>query len=239
MKFLITLIFLTFYSSSSLSSEIVIGTSNAPPYMIKDSDSGIDIEITKTVLENMNYNVKLSYFSLTRALKQLKKKKVDVIVPIFTSVKDEGVYTSKPHVMYRPTAFSLKSMNLKIDNISDLGNYSIITFQGAKGYFGQKFIDAAERSPRYIEHFDMTKLVRMLISKRIDVVVLDYNIFKYYLKQMNFSSDKQKVKEHKIIPMVPAVVGFKNKQLRDHFNLELEKLYKSGEQKKIVEKYIK
>ncbi len=223
----------------SFADNITLGTSNAPPYMIKESNSGIDIEIAKTVLEKLGHRVTIKYFSLDRAKIELEEKKIDAMVPLFSSAGSEKVYVSNPHVLYRPTAFSLKGKKLEVNTLQDLKKYRLMTFQGAKGYFGPEFKEVANQAKSYKEHFDMTKLVMLLYRQRTDIVLLDYNIFHYYLKDINFTKKLEILKTHQILPKVPAVVGFNNKKLRDQFNEELKKLYDDGTQRSIINKYIK
>jgi len=238
-KLISYILILLSFASATLADTITLGTSDAPPYMIKKDNSGIDIEITKTVLERMGHKVKVKYFSLARAQKELEDGRIDAMVPLFSSAQSSSIHVSQPHVMYRPTAFTLKGRNLQLNVLSDLGKYKLMTFQGATGYFGEVFKEATQVSPHYKEFYDMTKLVKLLYRKHTDVVVLDYNIFHYYLRDINFTRKYEMLKAHSIFPKVPAVVGFHNKQLRDQFNTELSKLYKDGSQKKIVQKYIK
>lgn len=239
MQKLILIALFTLLSVNGIADTIILGTSDAPPYMIKRENRGIDIEITKTVLERLGHKVKVKYYSLARAQKELELGKIDAMVPLFKSASNERLYVSEPHVMYRPTAFSLKGKKLQLNVLEDLSKYKVMTFQGATGYFGPVFKKASEESPYYKEYYDMTKLVKLLYRRHTDVVVLDYNIFHFYLRDINFTKKYEMLEMHEIFPRVPAVVGFNNQDLRDKFNKELKKLYQDGSQKKIVEKYIK
>lgn len=233
------ILFLILSTSYAQAKTIILGTSDGPPYMIKKSDSGIDIDIAKSVLERMGHKVEVKYYSLARAQKELENGNIDAMVPLFKSATKEGLYVSDPHVMYRPTAFSLKGKKLQINVLSDLSKYKLITFQGATGYFGPVFKKAADKALQYKEYYDMTKLVKLLYRRHTDVVILDYNIFHYYLRDIKFTKKYEMLKVHEVFPRVPAVVGFNKKELRDQFNSELKSFYEDGSQKKIVEKYIK
>lgn len=225
--------------TSLFAKEITLGTSDAPPYMIKSDNSGIDIEITKTVLESMGYNVKVKYYSLGRAKQELEEKNIDAMVPLFAAADSEKIIVSNPHVMYRPTAFSLTKRELDIKEIKDLGKYNVMTFQGAKGYFGDDFLKYVSNSAHYKEYFDMTRLAKILYRNRTEVVILDYNIFFYYYKKIKDKEKYKKIVVHDIFEKVPAVVGFHNKKLRDDFNKELKIFYQTGKQRKVIQKYIR
>jgi len=227
---------------------LILATSDAPPYMIKATDSGLDIEIPRTALKRVGYDLIVQYMPLARALIQVQTKEADLTAPMFQG-NIQGLYLSEPHVMYRPAAFSLRKNKLKINSIKDIGNYEIITFQGATSYFGPIFLEASEMSPSYNEHFDMTTLIKLLYAGRTDLVVLDYNIFYYFRNQthreppsirMNSEIDAfQPITFHDVFLPVPAVVAFHDKTLRDLFNKGLKAIRADGTHAKIIEKYIK
>lgn len=215
---------------------LVMGTSNGPPYMDSATDSGLDIDIPRAVLERMGYQVEVRYMSLARAQAQLRAKKIDYTAPLFIGDKP-GIHSSDPHVYYRPTAFSLQENQLQVSSLSDLGKYTMITFQGAGGYFGDVFIEASQRSPRYSEIHDMTLLPKMLYAKRSELVVLDYYIFHYQLSEMGGVDWKATLAVHDVFPRVPAVVGFHDPGLRDAFNRELKAFHKDGVYQAILDRY--
>lgn len=215
---------------------IIMGTSHGPPYMDRATNSGLDIDIPRAVLERLGYTVEIRYMSLARAQAQLRAKRIDFTAPLFLGDK-LGIYSSEPHIYYRPTVFSLKQRQLKINNIEDISNYSITTFQGAGGYFGNTFIKASQKSPRYSELHDMTVLPKILYATRTDLVVLDYYIFHHQLRHMGKVDWKSTLATHDIFPRVPAVVGFHNPRLRDIFNTELASFKTAGGYAKILERY--
>lgn len=146
--------------------------------------------------------------------------------------------------------FSLKKSALVINNFSDLKDLSIISFQGAIGYFGEEFKRVTEQTS-YTELHNMSKLPELLLMERFDIVVLDYYIFYYFLKMYQEQSSlagkelfplidnySSLIQRHDIIPQVNAYVGFNNKQLRNQFNLQLKKFIADNRHNKIIEKYI-
>jgi len=214
---------------------LIMGTSDAPPYMIQATDSGLDVDIPRAALARLGYRLQVRYMSLARAEEELRSGRIDLMAPLFVGDKP-GIYSSEPHVMYRPTAFSLAQRAVKVTTLSDLGDYQVMTFQGATDYFGPAFVEASLRSPAYSEVYNMNNLARSLFAGRTDLVVLDYNIFYYQLRQL----DKMPVdilRVHEILPRVPAVVGFNRVALRDAFNGALRALRDDGSHAAILKRY--
>ncbi len=224
-------------SQSVLSKTLIVGTADAPPHMIKSSNSGIDIDIPKAILERLGYTLKVRYMPLTRAQREVQSGRIDLMVPLYVA-GEAGLYMSTPHVSYRPVAVSLRERNLSIDDMLDLGGFRIATFQGALGYFDDEFSIASKESPLYTEIPNMELLPKMLLAERIDVVVLDLYIFKYFMGQLKSSYELPAVKMHRIFPEVPAAVAFHDRFLRDRFNQELLQIRSDGTYEEIMRKYL-
>lgn len=214
---------------------LLMGTSDGPPYMIQGSKSGLDIDITRAVFTHLGYKLKVNFYPLSRAMRELQLKHIDLMTPSFADVP-EGILVSDPHIEYWPSVISRKKIS-KINQLADIGQYRIATFQGAIGYFGDEFAKATRQSLGYIEHHDMSKLVSLLLQDKTDIVVLDYWIFHYYLSQMQLKDMVQEFVFHPLIPRVPAVVAFHDEMLRDQFNLGLAAIKADGTYAEIVSKY--
>ena len=212
-----------------------IMTEDGPPHMIQASDSGIDLDITSEVLESLGYNTRMHYAPLTRAKFQVTQGKADVTVPTFYAKDSDGFYLSKPVIDYRPTVFTLASYPFK--NLSDIKGLRVRSFQGATGYFGPEFVNMTQKN-RYVEVPNMETLVRMLVSGRVDVVVLDYYIFYYYLTNIGVDEGETPILEHNLIPAIKASVGFSSKALRDKFDQAFQVFQQQDKISKIIERYI-
>jgi ABC-type amino acid transport substrate-binding protein len=250
LKILTSLTLISLTLSHANSNELVMFSSDAPPHMIAADNSGIDIDIVKTILTEMGHNVSLEFAPLTRAMEQVKKKEADVFLPTFFQKDSKEIFISDAFIQYRPMIFSLKKSTLSIEKISDLKELRIITFQGATGYFGDEFSDVAQQT-NYTELHDMSKLPEILLMGRYDVVVLDYYIFYYFLKMYQEQSElagnglfplvdnySSLIKRHDLIPQVSAYTGFNNEALRNEFNIHLKQFIKNDRHNKIIEKYI-
>ena len=237
-SFLKYCVFLFSLCFSHISHALNLVTSEGPPHTINHQlYSGIDLDVTKAVLRQLGYSVNLHFVALGRAEKLVRSGQYDLMAPIFFAKDSDNFYISDPIVTYKPMVFSLSERNLSPDSISDLAKYSVITFQGAPGYFGDAFRVMSEQA-RYKESADMSVIPEMLAKSRYDFAVLDQYIF-YYFYRLN---DKQRpidiFKHHYLIPPVTASVAFKDKMLRDRFNYELKKFKQGKGYAKIVEAYL-
>ncbi len=223
--------------SSNAKSEVLLLTDDGPPHMIKQSDSGIDLDITIEVLESLGHKVTVFYTPLSRAQKSVVEKLADVTVPTFYQQDTEDFFLSNPVVYYRPTLFSLKSKAIDMSDLSKIRNRRIMTFQGAKGYFDETFTKATEKNT-YREMHDMSVLPELLYKDRTDLVVLDYYIFYYFAMERIERFSPTLFNHYPLMQKVPAYAGFHSKQLREQFNKALAKYLSEGKDKLIIRKYL-
>jgi len=222
-------------TSAPIGITLTMGTSNGPPYMIQASESGLDIDIPRAAMKKIGFPLRLEFYPLSRAIHELQLGRIHLTAPFFTSAP-KGIFVSDPHIEYRPSVITLKTID-EMTDLHQLKDYSIATFQGATGYFGDQFYYSSKQSPDYVEHHDMGKLVDLLMSQRYQVVVLDYWIFRYFLSKSRFAEQLSQIRFHPLLPRVPAAVAFNNEDLRNQFNQGLKLIKEDGSYDEIIQKY--
>ncbi len=210
---------------------------STPPYVISKNDSGIELDIVKEAFALSNIRVKPIYVPLARLTKQIELDEIDGSVTIMETLGIKNVYYSNTYITYENIAVSLKKNNLKILSISDLRNKDIITFQNAKIYLGNEFKKAVDQNLNYYEFYDQKKQVKMLFKNRIQVIVLDRNIFDYY-KEHSLEKFEEEVVIHKIFPVNKYKIAFKDPKIRDKFNRGLKEIKRNGIYESIINKYL-
>ncbi len=217
--------------------KLTIATDDGPPHMIANNDSGIDLDIVRQVLSAMGYTSDVIYVPLHRAKQLVSDAKADVFLPTFYESDSQSLFFSEPFITYKPTIFSLSKQQIELSSLADLSKYSVISFQGATGYFGESYT-AAVSNASYRELHDMSQFPSMLIHQRTDLVVLDYYIFYYYLKQNHPNINITQIDQHMLISEVSAHVGFNDEQLRNEFNQQLNQFRADKLDQKVIEHYI-
>lgn len=218
---------------------LVVASSEGPPHTINSEEglNGIDLDIVKAVLNMMGHQVKFEFMGLKRAHREVLLGRVDAMAPIFSTQDIEGFYISDPIVAYRPMVFSLKENQFTPDVLLDLQGYSLVTFQGAPGYFGEDFLYLAE-TQFYQEMADMGIIPELLIKARYDFAVLDFYMFYYFYRLQDKALSTSIFTEHELIAPVSASVGFHSSELRDEFNLALEQFLQTDGYQTILTRYL-
>lgn len=235
-------ILIVLFISSILAKDIIVGVGlSLEPYIIHKNNSGIELDIIKNVMKNAGYDIKIKYLPFLRIPLYLKKKKIDAATTINEHSGIKNIYYSNSHIIYQNVAISLKSKHLNINRIEDLKDLRVTSFQNGSKYLGVKYKNIIPKMKLYQELANQTLQVKLLYAKRVDVIILDINIFKYIRKNIQDKSinTAQKLNISQIFPKTKYSVGFLDKRVRDKFNIQLKKIKENGVYKSIFTKYIK
>ena len=230
---------LSFASGTTVAADCLkVTTDNGPPHMIQATGTGIDIDIVREALQVAGYCITLHYAPLSRAKANVISGMADITVPTFQVAENPDFYLSDPIIAYHPLAFTRAENTSKpFTSLEAVKGQTIMTFQGARGYFGADFI-AMTKNNTYLEIHDMSKLPQLLYRGRADMVFLDRYIFQYYVQQHLPGVSIASFQEHVLIPETLAHAGFHDKETRDAFNIALKQLVSSGQHSRIISRYI-
>lgn len=225
------LFFTTFAHASVLN--IVAGL-NKPPYIYEQDGKfvGFEIELIEHVTAKMGYQTKFHLVPFARSVKLLDKEGFDAVMTISPKFKAKAAALSKPYISYKNVAISLKDKQIKIENITDLGKHSIASFQMASKVLGKPFYLASTLSPYYTELSEQSRQLVMLGQGKVDLLVMDVNIFNYFS-----NDDYPAVDVHIIFPRSKYAMAFKQIEVAEHFDKEMAKFIASPTYKKLAKKY--
>ena len=219
-----------------------VGLALAPYNIPKQSSGpkqkcGIETDIVREALEMKGYRINTKYVPFARRIREVLGGEVDGVLTVNEN-SGIDVFLSDEHIVCENVAISLKKNKFNIQKIIDLKDKSILTFQDAGKYLGKDFAAAAAASPDYREISKQQLQINLLYGDRVDVIVLDKNIFYYHRKQNTMVDTTQPIDIWYIFPMIPFRVGFVDKKVRDDFNEGLKQLRRSGRYDDIINQYI-
>jgi polar amino acid transport system substrate-binding protein len=239
----IFLILLAGFTGNLKAKDLKIGVSfSIPPYVIQETDTGIELELLQSALAVRGHKVNIEYQPFSRTFRELKEGKLDGIINAKKNML-EDVFYSDVVIHFQNCAISLKDKKLDINVLEDLKGKSIVAFQRASFLLGDDYHHTVKHNPNYSEIPNQILQVYMLMKKRTDVVVMDKNIFIYYLRQsyLNGKLNKDEVQQevicHKVFPPTPYRFAFLHANIRDDFNLGLAQIKQDGTLLSIQQKY--
>ncbi|PTS83854.1 amino acid ABC transporter substrate-binding protein [Pseudomonas sp. HMWF032] len=208
-----------------------------PPYIFEDEDRGLEHDIVMSAARHGGLQPTAYYAPLERLNMMLRKGQLDAIAATNELNGGDIVY-SHSYIRYHNVAVALRSRNLEIQQISDLARYSVNAFQRARFLLGAEFQRMAQANPRYREEAFQIARNRMLYSGRVDVVVTDMRILRYFNREVYTQVDvTQPLTLFPIFAANDYKLGCREWALCERFNLGLAELRKTGEYAQIEGRY--
>jgi polar amino acid transport system substrate-binding protein len=208
-----------------------------PPYLLDSGVEGLEYEIAEAALAAGGYSMVAVIVPPVRGLSMQRAGQVDALLSV-----DEGIggtdFFSEPYLTFQNVAITLASRGLQIKSIEDLAKYSVAGFQNANVILGERFKAMTTRNPNYTEYSRQITQPNLLFSSKVDAVVGDQRIFRYFTGQIDPKVYAgQAVTTHPIFPLNPRKAVFKNAAVRDRFNAGLKVIQTNGVYEAIVKKY--
>ncbi|WP_286234564.1 substrate-binding periplasmic protein [Thalassotalea sediminis] len=208
-----------------------------PPYVLPESNSGIEIDLFREAMALKGYEIRPFYVPFARLSTSLKHEKTDVALTLQIDPNLTGVHYSQPYIFYRNVVVSLKKRQLQIDKIEDLKQYSILAFQNAAIFLGEQFHNITKTNRKYVEIANQQNQVHMLYLERVDAIIMDEKIFHYFRQQEPEQYRKEAINIHPLFVPIFYHVGFKDEKLRDAYDNALNTLKGNGRYQEIINSY--
>ena len=213
-----------------------------PPYIMgKTSAIGMEPEILKEAFANVNYKVNISQDN-KETLENILHTDTDIDAVATISPTDKSLFYSHPFSRYENYIISRKKDHLQIESLEDLKNITFVTWLTAYNDLGDKFYKLfnpinGKYKKSYHETTSQKDDAAMFFSKKVDAIIVDKTIFNWY--KFAFQKDDEEYDFHDVLSKKEKTypVTFKNKKIRDDFNIGLDQLKKSGRYDQIINFY--
>jgi len=208
-----------------------------PPYVIQAKNTGFEIELIENVLANMGKSTEFVYTTFGHAPNMLAVNEIDAVMTTSSRVFEDLTKLSDVYITYENIAVSLKDKKLTIESISDLANYSVASFQKADKILGKEFEKAVNLSPVFLQVADQKRQPTLLIRERVDVLVMDRNIFNYFARELKIEELESKFSYHNIFPKSHYKMAFKDTNNVALFNKAFIEYSNSENYQALLKKY--
>ncbi|MFD2167075.1 substrate-binding periplasmic protein [Thalassotalea euphylliae] len=216
--------------------ELVAGLAK-PPFIIQEGKTGIQLEIISAAFAEQGEEVVFSHVPLSRNITAFQQWHIDGVITLPVNYRYPGMYISEPYIDYQNVAVSLDYMNISINNVKDLQGRSVIAFQNAKKFLGDEYKETVSYLLEYRELANQEQQIKMLFSGRTEVIILDRDIFRYFVKTHPEAIYQKAVRVHPIFPKRPYAAGFKSEELKSIFDAGVEKIKENGTYQALISKY--
>ncbi len=228
---------LTAEEKSPYELELVTGLPK-PPFILENLKSGLQLDVISEAFATQNMKIDFVAMPLGRNITGFQRGNVDGVITIPPQYKYPSMHISEPYIQYQNVAVSLADSHIDLDSIKDLSAYSIIAFQNAKKFLGEDFADVAAYSIDYRELANQKQQIEMLFSRRVEVIVLDLNIFKYFVREHAAEIGGIAFEIHYLFPERGYSVGFKKEEHMKMFNDGIAIIKANGTYQTILDNYL-
>jgi len=216
-----------------------------PPYMYdRSSSKGMEEALVRRAFKNVGLTLEeVRQMPVERGqVVLLDNDEIDFSVGVLEDEND-GLYYSDDFLAYENVAITRKSDGIKLDDIHDLKQYKVVAWSKAYTMLGEKFkkdFNPKDRPLSYKEVFDQSQQHKEFFTHKADVILVDKNIFKWYVNQYKEKFNAEQPYEiHSLFSGPTWVkVSFRDQSLRDRFNGGLKMIKSSGEYEEIVRVFL-
>ena len=217
--------------------ELVTGLPK-PPFILENSKTGLQLDLISEAFATQNMNIDYIPMPLGRNITGFQRGNVDGVITIPPSYKYPSMYISSPYINYQNVAVTLSDSHIELASVKDLSAFSIIAFQNAKKFLGDEFADVAAYSVDYRELANQRQQFDMLFSRRAEVIILDVNIFKYFVRKYGSEVVNTAFEIHYLFPERGYSIGFKKEEHMEAFNEGLQTIIENGTYQVILDNYL-
>ncbi|WP_162558618.1 substrate-binding periplasmic protein [Saliniradius amylolyticus] len=207
-----------------------------PPYVIQHNGSGFEMDFIKAVMADAGYSVKPVYVPFGRSSQILFDGEVDGAFTQSHNIASVAPLLSEPYISYQNVAITLSDADIELGSVDELREYSVVAFQRAEDILGEAYADAINQSPVYTELANQEQQVQMLLEGRMDVAIMDVNIFNYLAKKW-LLKPLNEVDVHYLFPATSYAMGLKDGKVREAFNRALERFKASERYRQLIQQY--
>lgn len=182
-----------------------VGVQNIIPFAYEEEGQkkGIDYEIFMEISKRMGFTAKIELLPWKRVWEYLKKGSIDGTIDIyFNKNREEFIIYSKIPIRYSAIhVFVNKGHEFDFRNISHLSGKTV---GKQSGFFISHEFEQAVKSKKIVldEAREVDRNLKKLILKRIDCLVSNPQVVKFYMKKLGL--------QHEIVELpVPLVPGKK------------------------------
>lgn len=209
-----------------------------PPYIMESGTAGLDYDIAKLALATGGYKLVAQMLPQSRALAMLRAGQLDGMLSTSEGIGGQDYFTDT-YIVYQNVATTLASRNLKLRQVEDLAAYSVAAFQNANMVLGDRFALLVSNHSDYRELPSQITQNKLLFMGRVDVVVGDRLIFRYFIDKLETNiNGSQPVTYHRIFPESPRKAVFRDARVRDAFNAGLKIIRTNGAYDAIMKQYL-
>jgi polar amino acid transport system substrate-binding protein len=160
--------------------QLLVGVEK-PPYIKIETKSGYELELLTAVAKRMGFDSQFIHVPNGRLLPLFTAGQADMVSLQRTS--PAGFFATQPYISYQNILIVRQDLQKDILSLDDLAGLRVMAFQNARQFLPPDYAMAISKASSYLEVVDQGQLPALLLKNRVDVLVMDRNIFWHYYRQ--------------------------------------------------------
>lgn len=217
----------------------MLATEWAPHYGSDLPENGLTTALVKAAFKAVGHDAEVQFIPWTRALKDVKEGKADVVMGAYHSADREVDYFFSDAIVHLDTGLIARPGLDKntFSSLRDLQGYSIGV---ARGWANNDEFDAANYLDKQVATSPALN-IKKLFRGRIDMAVMNFDLFRYEAKKADYCLTDvvfvdPPLETHGLHIMASKQVTDYREIIKD-FNSGLDKIRKNGKFQRIVSRF--
>lgn len=160
--------------------QILVGVEK-PPYIKVASKSGYELELLSAVVKRMGFDSQFIHVPNGRLFDLFNEGQADLVS--LQRSTPAGFYATQSYISYQNVLIVRQDLDKEILSLTDLAGLRVMAFQNARQFLPPDYATATIKASSYLEVVEQHQLPALLLKKRVDVLVMDRNIFWHYYRQ--------------------------------------------------------
>lgn len=167
-------------SVSATQLQVLVGVEK-PPYIKVADKTGYELELLRAVVKKMGFRSRFIHVPNGRLFDIFSEGQADLVS--LQRSTPEGFFATQPYISYQNVLIVRQDLQKELLSLSDLAGLRVMAFQNARLFLPPDYAEAVLKATSYQEVVEQHKLPALLLKKRVDVLVMDRNIFWHYYRQ--------------------------------------------------------
>lgn len=204
--------------------QLLVGVEK-PPYIKRATQTGYELELLRTVVKRMGFDSQFIHVPNGRLLDLFSEGQADMVS--LQRGFPPGFYATQPYISYQNILIVRQDLVKELVKLSDLAGLRVMAFQNARQFLPPEYAEAIRNTSSYLEVVEQHQLPALLLKNRVDVLVMDRNIFWHYYRQTAPKDHSLKVlsffqpNHYHMLARIPEVAERFNKALMEVKQSEL------------------
>lgn len=218
----------------------ICGDIKHPPFEFINQEGEMDgfcIEITKSIAEEMNFDIEIELLEWTEAIRSIESGRHDAIQSMSISGnRPERYIFGAEYLTVFHSAFALKKRK-DIRNIINIDKYRVAVQENDVGFDIISRMGCSKNPVSILVVSSQEDVLKLLLSEKVDLAVGNKLTLLYYADQLGIQNDIKLIGNP--LNLTKYGVAFKknNAEVAKKFNLGMRKIKNNGKYEEIYDKW--